>query len=62
VMSGISGALVATARPTAVAIPAVMAFNAFQRWLKRLSGSATALGHAWQSHLKSVAGDEKRAA
>jgi biopolymer transport protein ExbB len=62
VMSGISGALVATAVGLAVAIPAVMAFNAFQRWLKRLSGSATALGHAWQSHLKSVPTDEKRAA
>ncbi len=53
VMSGISGALVATAVGLAVAIPAVAAFNLFQRWLKRLSTSAAALGHAWQSHLKS---------
>ena len=59
VMSGISGALVATAVGLAVAIPAVIAFNVYQRWLKRLSASATALGHAWQSHLKSVARDER---
>jgi biopolymer transport protein ExbB len=62
VMSGISGALVATAVGLAVAIPAVVAFNFFQRWLKRLSGSATALGHAWQSHLKTVPAGEKKAA
>ena len=55
VMSGISGALVATAVGLAVAIPAVVAFNFFQRWLKKLSTSAVALGHAWQSHLKSRA-------
>jgi biopolymer transport protein ExbB len=55
VMSGISGALVATAVGLAVAIPAVVAFNLFQRWLKRLTTSATALGHAWQSHLKAKA-------
>ena len=55
VMSGISGALVATAVGLAVAIPAVVAFNFFQRWLKRLTTSATALGHAFQGHLKSTA-------
>jgi biopolymer transport protein ExbB len=54
VMSGISGALVATAVGLAVAIPAVVAFNLFQRWLKRISARSTALSHAWQSHLKTV--------
>lgn len=53
VMSGISGALIATAVGLAVAIPAVVAFNLFQRWLKKLSHSAIVLGHAWQSHLRS---------
>ncbi len=53
VMSGISGALIATAVGLAVAIPAVVAFNLFQRWLKKLSHSAIVLSHAWQSHLKS---------
>jgi len=61
VMSGISGALVATAVGLAVAIPAVVAYNFFQRWLKRLSSSATALSHAWQSHLKSSAEKQKAA-
>lgn len=59
VMSGISGALVATAVGLAVAIPAVIAFNFFQRWLKTLVGRATALSHAWQAHLKSVREERK---
>ncbi|MGI5865323.1 MAG: MotA/TolQ/ExbB proton channel family protein [Myxococcales bacterium] len=62
VMSGISGALVATAVGLAVAIPAVVAYNGFQRWLKRLSSSAAALSHAWQSHLKSQAAEKQKAA
>ncbi len=53
VMSGISGALVATAVGLAVAIPAVIAYNGFQRWLKQITASAVALGHAWKSHMKS---------
>ena len=61
VMSGISGALVATAVGLAVAIPAVVAFNFFQRWLKRLNARATALSHAWQGHLKAVREDRKAA-
>lgn len=61
VMSGISGALVATAVGLAVAIPAVVAFNFFQRWLKRLMARATSLSHAWQGHLKAVR-DETKAA
>lgn len=52
VMSGISGALIATAVGLAVAIPAVVAFNLFQRWLKKLANRSIVLGHAWQSHLK----------
>ncbi|MFN7130481.1 MAG: MotA/TolQ/ExbB proton channel family protein [Myxococcales bacterium] len=62
VMSGISGALVATAVGLAVAIPAVMGFNLFQRWLKKISSRATALAHAWQSHLKSRAHAEQKKA
>ncbi len=62
VMSGISGALVATAVGLAVAIPAVIGFNAFQRWLKTITTRSTALSHAWQSHLKSAQRDEKKAA
>lgn len=57
VMSGISGALVATAVGLAVAIPAVVAFNGFQRWLKRLTSNATALSHAWKAHLKGEGGE-----
>jgi len=62
VMSGISGALVATAVGLAVAIPAVIAYNFFMRWLKKLNGSATSLSHAWQSHLKAVRDETKKAA
>jgi biopolymer transport protein ExbB len=62
VMSGISGALVATAVGLAVAIPAVVAFNFFQRWLKRLTGRANALSHAWQGHLKAVRDETQKAA
>ncbi|MBI5549438.1 MAG: MotA/TolQ/ExbB proton channel family protein [Deltaproteobacteria bacterium] len=62
VMSGISGALVATAVGLAVAIPAVVAYNFFQRWLKRLSSSATSLSHAWQGHLKAVREDDLKKA
>lgn len=62
VMSGISGALVATAVGLAVAIPAVVAYNFFQRWLKKLTGSAASLSHAWQSHLKAVRDETKKAA
>lgn len=62
VMSGISGALVATAVGLAVAIPAVVAFNLFQRWLKTIVASAQSLAHAWQSHLKSIKPADKKAA
>jgi biopolymer transport protein ExbB/TolQ len=55
VMSGISEALVTTAVGLAVAIPAVIAFNAFQRMVRnKLEGAAAVqgvvLGHAAQRH------------
>jgi len=46
VMAGISEALVATAVGLLVAIPAVLAFNIFQRLLKRVVGRANSLGNA----------------
>jgi biopolymer transport protein ExbB/TolQ len=58
VMAGISEALVATAVGLFVAIPAVLAFNIFQRLLKRVIGRSTALGNAIATglHLKSGGG------
>ncbi|WP_342378602.1 MotA/TolQ/ExbB proton channel family protein [Myxococcus stipitatus] len=52
VMAGISEALVATAVGLAVAIPAVVAFNIFNRQLKTLTSRANALGHALVGSLK----------
>ncbi len=52
VMSGISEALVATAVGIFVAIPAVVAFNGYNRWLKIIVGRSEALGHALISHLE----------
>jgi len=46
VMAGISEALVATAVGLGVAIPAVVAYNAFTRWLKNLVNRSQALGYA----------------
>ena len=46
VMAGISEALVATAVGLGVALPAVVAYNVFARWLKRISGDTTAAGQA----------------
>jgi len=51
VMTGISEALVATAVGLFVAIPAVLAFNIFQRLLKRVIGRSNALGNAIASGL-----------
>jgi biopolymer transport protein ExbB/TolQ len=45
-MVGISEALVATAVGLAVAIPAVVAYNTFQRLLKRVVGRSQSLGNA----------------
>ena len=55
VMSAIAEALVATAVGLVVAIPAVVAFNAFQRRIKVLIGEAEALG---QKLLSFVPGEE----
>jgi biopolymer transport protein ExbB len=52
VMAGISEALVATAVGLAVAIPAVVAFNIFNRQLKTLTSRAHALGHALVGSLR----------
>jgi biopolymer transport protein ExbB len=55
VMTGISEALVATAVGLAVAIPAVVSFNAFNRWLKTITARTNALGHALVGYLRSEA-------
>src|SRR3954468_14588423 len=54
VMAGISEALVATAVGLFVAIPAVLAFNIFQRLLKRVIGRSNALAHAVASGMHVV--------
>ena len=46
VMAGISEALVATAVGLFVAIPAVLAYNIYQRLLKRVVGRSQSLGNA----------------
>ncbi len=55
VMAGISEALVATAVGLFVALPAVVMFNLYQRWLRRASQRASALGHAAVASLKALA-------
>jgi biopolymer transport protein ExbB len=52
VMGAIAEALVATAIGLAVAIPAVAAFNYFQRLIKSTLGNAEALTHILLSYLK----------
>lgn len=52
VMAGISEALVATAIGLFVALPAVAAFNIFQRRIKTILGDADAVVHAILSGLK----------
>jgi biopolymer transport protein ExbB len=52
VMAGISEALVATAVGLAVAIPAVVAFNAFNRQLKTITSRTNALGFALVGSLR----------
>ena len=59
VMSGLSEALVATAVGIFVAIPAVVAFNAFNRRLRGIVARAEAIAHALASHLQR---DEVRSA
>jgi biopolymer transport protein ExbB len=55
VMGAIAEALVATAIGLVVAIPAVAAFNAFQRRIKAILGNTEALTHIVLSHVKAVA-------
>lgn len=57
VMAGISEALVATAIGIFVAIPAVVAFNGYNRWLKTITARTNAMGHALAAHLKRVESD-----
>jgi biopolymer transport protein ExbB/TolQ len=59
VMSGLSEALVATAVGIFVAIPAVVAFNAYNRRLRAIVARAEALAHAVAAHLQK---DDVRAA
>jgi biopolymer transport protein ExbB len=58
VMAGISEALVATAVGLLVALPAVVAYNLFQRALRRTTQRASALGHAAVATLEARAGRE----
>lgn len=61
VMAQISEALVATAVGLLVAIPAVAAFNAFQRVVKTTLSNTDALGHVLLAHLKSDGGSKAAA-
>jgi biopolymer transport protein ExbB len=56
VMAGIGEALVATAVGLFVALPAVVAYNLFQRGLRRATQRATSLGHAAVAHLEARPG------
>ncbi|MGC4087597.1 MAG: MotA/TolQ/ExbB proton channel family protein [Polyangiaceae bacterium] len=56
VMGAIAEALVATAIGLIVAIPAVVAFNSFQRRIKGILGNTEALTHIVLSHVKAVGG------
>lgn len=56
VMARISEALVATAIGILIAIPAVAAFNAFQRIVKGMLANTDALGHLLLAHLKATPG------
>jgi biopolymer transport protein ExbB len=65
VMARISEALVATAIGILIALPAVMAFNAFQRVVRGTVANTEALGHVLLAHLKAIpvaAGDEGKKA
>ena len=48
-------ALVATAVGLFVALPAVVMFNLYQRWLRRSAQRASALGHAAVASLRAPA-------
>ena len=55
VMAGIADALIATAVGLFVALPAVIMFNLYQRWLRRTAQRASALGHAVVAGLRAPA-------
>ncbi len=57
VMTNIAEALVATAVGLLVAIPAVAAFNVFQRIVKTTLANTDALSHVLLAHLKAKGGD-----
>jgi biopolymer transport protein ExbB len=59
VMAGISEALVATAVGLFVALPAVISYNLFQRWLRRTAQRSAVLGHAAVAHLEARPGGER---
>jgi biopolymer transport protein ExbB/TolQ len=61
IMRGISEALIATAIGLLVALPSVVVYNAFGRWLTTIVGRSQALGHALSSHLKSAPGRDEAA-
>ncbi len=61
VLGGISEALISTAIGLVVALPAVAAFNYFQRQIKTRSASAEALGGELMAHLKSPVATRKAA-
>lgn len=52
VMAGISEALVATAVGLFVALPAVVMFNLYTRWLRRAAQRSTMMGHAIGAFLR----------
>jgi biopolymer transport protein ExbB len=57
VMTGISEALVATAMGLLVAIPAVIAYNVFQRRIRAIMGDTESLQHALLAALSGTTGD-----
>ncbi len=62
VMANIAEALVATAIGLIVAIPAVAAFNTFQRMVKVTLANTDALGHVLLAHLKAAPSADRKAA
>jgi biopolymer transport protein ExbB len=58
VMAGISDALIATAVGLFVALPAVVMFNLYQRWLRRTSQRSSVLGHAVVAWLRAARAGE----
>lgn len=57
VMAGIADALIATAVGLFVALPAVVMFNLFQRWVRRAAQRSSALAHAVVASLKAGGGE-----